>query len=100
MKSKLIKLTDGSKLEVKVNFYTLYLWYKKGKQPSKYADGIICTLQQLFKFDFIITQYYLKKSGSSLRNIMSSLSLASPSARTDALPTIFAPVFSTSVSRA
>ena len=70
MKSKLIKLTDGSKLEVKVNFYTLYLWYKKGKQPSKYADGIICTLQQLFKFDFIITQYYLKKSGSSLRNII------------------------------
>jgi len=25
MKSKLIELTDGSKLEVKVNFYTLYL---------------------------------------------------------------------------
>ena len=30
MKSKLIKLTDGSKLEVKVNYYTLYLLKMNG----------------------------------------------------------------------
>ena len=52
------------------------------KEPQKYTDlaaGIIATLQQLFKFDFIITQYYLKESGSWLRNMMPYLSLTSPS---------------------
>ena len=37
MKSKLIKLTDGSKLEVKVNFYTLYL--VKMNRIDKKLDG-------------------------------------------------------------
>ena len=37
MKSKLIKLTDGSKLEVKVNFYTLYLVKMNG--IDKKLDG-------------------------------------------------------------
>ena len=38
MKSKLIELTDGSKLEVKVNFYTLYLVKMNG--IDKKIDGI------------------------------------------------------------
>ena len=37
MKSKLIELTDGSKLEVKVNFYTLYLVKMNG--IDKKLDG-------------------------------------------------------------
>ncbi len=37
MKSKLIELTDGSKLEVKVNFYTLYLTKMNG--IDKKIDG-------------------------------------------------------------
>lgn len=37
MKSKLIELTDGSKLEVKVNFYTLYLVKMNG--IDKKIDG-------------------------------------------------------------
>lgn len=37
MKSKLIELTDGSKLEVKVNFYTLYLVKTNG--IDKKIDG-------------------------------------------------------------
>lgn len=37
MKSKLIELTDGSKLEVKVNFYTLYLAKMNG--IDKKIDG-------------------------------------------------------------
>lgn len=37
MKSKLIELTDGSKLEVKVNFYTLYLVKTNG--IDKKLDG-------------------------------------------------------------
>jgi len=50
MKSKLIKLTDGSKLEVKVNFYTLYLVKMNGidkKLDGKMNFGTIFYLDQI-----------------------------------------------------